>query len=170
MVRVCRSWRGWDISSRNLDLPHVYETMCPIEGGDYVHRVNVSLELLRVLVLRRDRGEKRSRDQRLLQVRAISHRSNDHAGVCIADVGAVDSPFRAAAGIGLPSAVVYKQIRLGHRDHRRHGSSPGEYVGEAGLMDVGVSVEDRAHRSSDGATSGALLSLTCRSMAAHHSW
>ena len=174
MVRVCWSWRGWDISGRNLNLLHLYKTRCPIEGGNYVHRVNVSLALLRVLVLRGDRGvagEKRSRDQRLLRVRAISHRSNAHAGVCIADVGAVDSPFRAAAGIGLPSAVVCKQNRLGHRDpSRRQCSSPVEYVNEAGLMDVGVSVEDGAHRSSDRARSRALLSLTSRSMAAHHSW
>ena len=173
MDRVCRSWRGWDISGRNLNLPHVYKRRRLIEGGGYVHRVSVSLALSRVLVLRRDRGvvrEKRPRDQRLLRVRAISHRSIAHAGVCIADVGAVDSPFRAAAGIGLPLAVVYKQNRLGHRDRRRQCSSPVDYVSEAGLMDVGVSVEDSAHRSSDRATSRALLSLTSRSMAAHHSW
>ena len=169
MVRLCLSWWGWDISGRNPNLPHVYKTNCPIEGSGYVHRVDMSLALLGVLVLRRDRRvavERRSRDQRLLQVRAISRRSNAHAAVCIADLGAVDSPFRAAAEVGLPSAVVYRQK---HLDRRRHQcSSHVEYVSEYGLMDVGI-VEDSAHRSSDRATSRALLSLTCRSMTAHNS-
>ena len=169
MVRACLSWRGWDISGRNLNLPHVYKTRCPVEGSGYVHRVNMSLALLGGLVLRGDRGvagEKWSRGPRLLQVRASSHWSNAHAGICIADVGAVDSPFRAAAEVGLPSAVVYRQKRFDCR--RRQCSCHVEYVSEDGSMDVGI-VEDSAHRSSDCAAPRALLSLTCRSMTAHHS-